>query len=603
MPEHPEEVSCYLCMNMENVYKERIENLRKMMRSRNWDAVLITGSDPHNSEYPAERWKQVRWLTGFTGEAGDVVVTLDHAGLWTDTRYFIQATAQLEGTGVELHKTRVPEQVLIPEWLRLQFGDDAIIAVDGLSVAVDTAESLPGSVISVPDMLSLLWADRPEIPQTPIFTVQSGETRSSKLEWLRNILRKDAYDGMLVTALDEVAWLLNVRASDIDYNPLAISYLLITEKEVCWYVLKGSDYDPRSEATFSILESEGISVLPYSDVDYLMTDFRGRLLVDPATLQYALYSNLSNGGVELVRGTSPIALRKAIKNAYEIDGMKQAHIQDGLAMERFLYWMERSLESGQLISEWDCARMLGELRAELPGYSGDSFETISAYGPGAALPHYVTPRIDAPILEKRGLYLNDSGGQFTNGTTDITRTVPLGKCSRLEMEDYTLVLKGHIRLAMAVFPAGTPGCRIDAIAREPLWKSMRNFGHGTGHGIGFFLGVHEGPQDIRQNMNDTPLTPGMIVSDEPGIYREGKHGVRHENLLLCVDAGNNEFGSWCAFETLTLCHFDTSAIIVEMLDADERAWLNNYNERVYRTLGPQLPEAVRTWLKEKTQAI
>ncbi len=586
-----------------NTCAERIEALRSMMRSKGWDAVVITGSDPHCSEYPAERWKQVEWLTGFTGEAGDVVVTSDHAGLWTDTRYFIQARIQLEGSGVELHKTRVPEQVLIPEWLREQTGDDGIVAVDGLCVSADFAASLPGTVISVPDLLGILWEDRPPIPQTPVFTVHTGESRAAKLERLRGFLRERDCRGILVSSLDETAWLLNVRASDIEYNPLVISYLLVTEEEVLWYVLKDSVDDPESQATFSILASEGIRVLPYSDIEYLGQEFEGRLIVDSATLNFNVYSSLVASRIAVEESASPIGLWKAVKNPTEIEGMRQAHIKDGLAMERFLYWLEKSVESGREISEWDASVTLGSLRADIEEYRGDSFETISAYGPGAALPHYVTPHKDAPVLKDRGLYLCDSGGQYTLGTTDITRTVPLGECTPLEREDYTLVLKGHIALAMAIFPAGTPGCRLDALAREPLWKSLRNFGHGTGHGVGFFLGVHEGPQDIRQNLNPVGLEAGMVTSDEPGIYREGQHGVRHENLLLCVDAGSNGFGKWLRFEPLTLCHFDTSAVEAKLLDDDELEWLDNYNESVFRTLGPLLPQEVALWLREKTKAI
>ena len=588
---------------MENIYRERIERLRGLMRARNWDAVLVTGGDPHGSEYPAERWKQVQWLSGFTGEAGDIVVTLDHAGLWTDTRYFIQARRQLEGTGVELHKTRVPGQVLIPEWLEMQFGDEGIIALDGLCAGVDFARSLPGTVVSVPDMLSLLWQDRPEIPDTPVFTVQAGETRESKLAWLRDFIAGTGCDGMLLTALDEIAWLLNVRAADIEYNPLVISCLLVTDDSVDWFVTKDGEGDPQTSATMDILRSEGISVRPYLETEQALPEFRGRLFVDCSTLNWSLFDDMRAAGVDLYEGRSPVGFRKAVKNAFELDGMRSIHVRDGVAMERFLYWLEKSVQSGREISEWDAAVKLGRLRAEIPEYMGDSFETISAYGPAAALPHYVTPHANAPVLREQGLYLCDSGGQYSCGTTDITRTVPLGECTPLEREDYTLVLKGHIDLAMAVFPAGTAGCQIDALARGPLWRSFRNFGHGTGHGIGFFLGVHEGPQDIRQNFNSTPLLPGMITSDEPGIYREGMHGVRHENLLLCVDAGTNEFGSWRAFEVLTLCHFDTAAIEPGLLGEDERRWLNSYNERVYATLGHLLPEEEREWLRIKTRPI
>ena len=582
---------------------EKIELLRTLMRAKGWDAVVVTGSDPHSSEYPAERWKQVEWLTGFTGEAGDVVVTTDHAGLWTDTRYFIQAEQQLAGTGVVLHKTRVPEQVLIPEWLEQQLGGDALIAVDGLCVGADFAQSLPGTVISVPDLLGRLWTDRPAIPQTPVYTVDPGESRREKFAWIRQFLQEKDCEGILLTALDEIAWLLNVRASDIEYNPLVISYLLITRTDACWYVLKDEVEDPESKATFSILEADGVRMLPYGDIDYLSDEFQGRLFIDSGTLNYQLYGSLLSAGVSLEEGTSPVGLRKAVKNAREIAGMREAHLQDGLAMERFLYWLEKSVEAGREVTEWDAAVKLGQLRADLPGYLGDSFETISAWGPGAALPHYITPHGHAPVIREGGLYLCDSGGQYACGTTDITRTVPLGRCSALECEDYTLVLKGHIDLAMAVFPEGTPGCRIDALAREPLWRSKRNFGHGTGHGVGWLLGVHEGPQDVRQNLNPTPLQPGMVLSDEPGIYREGRHGVRHENLLLVIEAGQSEFGRGLAFEPLTLCHFETDALEVSLLDRSEIDWLNAYHERVWRTLSPRLPGEIAAWLREKTRAV
>lgn len=588
---------------MDNIYGERVGRLRSLMRAKGWDAVIITGSDPHGSEYPAGRWKQVEWISGFTGEAGDVVVTLDHAGLWTDTRYFIQAVRQLEGSGIELHKTRVPEQVLIPDWLKEQFGTDAVIAVDGLCVGAGFACELPGTVISVPDMLDRFWPDRPAIPDTPVMSVEAGESTGDKLAWLRDVLAERGCGSILLGSLDEVAWMLNARASDIEYNPLCISYLYVDMTKASWYVLKAEEVDPDTRRTFERLEADGVDVFPYSDADFLPEVADGSLMLDPATLNYEMHSRLAASGVTLVEAESPVALRKAVKNGTEIRHIRRVHIEDGLAMERFLYWLESSIELGEEISERDAADMLGEIRAGYEGYMGDSFGTISAYGENAALPHYVTPEEYAPLIERRGLYLCDSGGQYLGGTTDITRTVPLGKCTPLEREDYTLVLKGHIDLAMATFPEGTPGCRLDVLAREPLWRSKRNFGHGTGHGVGFFLGVHEGPQDIRQNLNPVPLKPGMITSDEPGIYREGMHGVRHENLLLCVEQGANDFGRWLGFETLTLCHFDTSAIVRDLLDADEIEWLNDYNARVCRTLSPLLPSAVAEWLKEKTLPI
>jgi Xaa-Pro aminopeptidase len=314
----------------------------------------------------------------------------------------------------------------------------------------------------------------------------------------------------------------------------------------------------------------------------------------------------NSSDMEIVEGKSPVGEFKAVKNDIEIQGMKEAHLADGLAMERFLYWLETNVSDGIQdagINERDAALKLDSLRAEIPEYRGNSFETISAYGPNAALPHYVTPEYGSATLEPHGLYLVDSGGQYLIGTTDITRTVPLGPCTQLEREDYTLVLKGMIRLAMASFPAGTAGCQMDALARNPLWQSKRNFGHGTGHGVGFFLCVHEGPQDIRQNFNTQPILPGMITSDEPGIYREGQYGIRHENLILCTESGANDFGTWLHFETLTLCHIDTSPIVRDLLDKDEADWLNDYNGRVCKTLSPRLPVEVANWLQGKTAAI
>lgn len=592
-----------------NRYAERIEQLRTLMMAKGWDAVILTGSDPHSSEYPAERWKQVEWMSGFTGEAGDLVITLNHAGLWTDTRYFIQAVSQLSGTGVELHRTRVPEQVLIPEWLEGQAAGNPeyTVAVDGLCFTSAQVAGLGDiNVVSVPDMLNIFWKDRPLIPRTPVCQIEAGESRSEKIAWLRRALSESGCDAILLTALDDIAWMLNVRASDIEYNPLVISYLLVGQDVVNWYVLKDGDAGRVSEECFDSLSAEGITILPYPEISLLAgEDLPGvsTLWVDDSTLNLELDRMLAAMPVRIYRAESPVQLRKAVKNTFEIENLKAAHIRDGVAVERFLFWLENRLELGEVISERDASLKLGEYRAEIPDYRGDSFETISASGAGAALPHYITPRENAPYLPDHGLYLCDSGGQYLSGTTDITRTVPLGPCSALEKEDYTLVLKAHIDLAMAVFPAGTAGCQIDALAREALWRFKRNFGHGTGHGVGFFLGCHEGPQDIRQNFNRTAFLPGMVVSDEPGIYREGMHGVRHENLLLCVEEGSNDFGRWLAFEPLTLCHFDTRAIVRSLLGEDEIKWLNDYNEKVYRTLSPYLNKETGRWLRIRTEAI
>ena len=600
---------------MDNIFSARIERIRQLMLDEGWDIVVLTGGDPHASEYPADRWKQVPWASGFTGEAGDLVVTASHAGLWTDSRYFIQAQRQLEGSGVELHKTRVPAAVPIPEWIASLGMDSPVIAVDGLCFCVEALRNLQKAVPdarieTVPDILSPIWDARPSIPSTPIITLGEdlvGQSREKKIHSLRKWLAINQYDAIFISALDEIAWLLNVRGSDIEYNPFVISYLLVSLDSVKWFVLKeDAEADEESQASFDELRADGVEVLPYDEVEFSLASLKmdgvDRICIDPSTLNTFMRESVDDGDIlpEVFETQSPVPQWKAVKNEVEIEGMREAHLEDGLAMERFLYWLENNVPE---VSEWDAACELGRLRSEIEGYRGDSFETISAYGPGAALPHYITPRSGAPLLKRRGLYLVDSGGQYLFGTTDITRTVPLGPVTALEREDYTLVLKGHIDLATAVFPRGTAGCQIDALAREPLWKTRRNFGHGTGHGVGFFLGVHEGPQDIRQNFNSQPLLPGMICSDEPGIYREGMHGVRHENLLLVKDLGDNEFGSWLGFETLTLCHLDTSCLEIELLTQDEVEWLNAYNERVYRTLSPRLSSAQAAWLREKTRPI
>lgn len=601
-----------------SIFKDRIEAVRAMMRSKGWDVAIVTGNDPHNSEYSAARWHQVAWLTGYTGE-GDLVITEDHAGLWTDTRYFIQASRQLPEAGVELHMTRVPGQVLIPEWLADHFAefDEIRVAVDGLCMTVSSVEDIQKTVgekirfVNAPDMLEVLWTDRPEIPQTPIITLgpeQVGWSREQKVRWMRKWLADKGYDAILLTALDEIAWMLNVRGQDVAYNPVVMSYLLVTQDNVLWFARKGPtpDEDGETEDSFHELLADGVNIQEYSDVEAALSNlvdgsYIKTLFVDPATLNYNLCSILKDRSI--VFGTSPVGLRKSVKNDVEVAGMKEAHLEDGIAVERFLHWLQTSIEAGDAVNEYEASLKLHRFRSEIEGFRGESFETISAYGPNAALPHYITPEEGSAELYAEGLYLCDSGGQFLFGTTDITRTVPLGPCSQLEKEDYTLVLKGHIALSKAVFPKGTAGCQLDVLAREPLWNAMRDFGHGTGHGVGFYLNVHEGPQDIRQNFNRQALIPGMITSDEPGIYREGKFGVRHENLILCVDAGVNDFGHWLRFEPLTLCHFDTSILVKDLLDRSEIDWLNAYNERVFRTLSPRLTPEVASWLRQKTLPI
>ena len=605
---------------MTNIYAERINALRGLMSRNGWDAVVISGSDPHASEYPAPRWKQVEWLTGFTGEAGDVVVTDDHVGLWTDSRYFIQALEQLQGTGGELHKARVPDAVGIPQWLAERA---RVVAVDGLCQSVSAVAELKealgddGLVVDVPDLLEEIWEDRPSVPVSPVTTLDvecfGGVPRVEKLSWLRKWMLLQGYDKVLLSSLDEIAWILNVRGADIEYNPLVISYLLVSQDYVKWFVRKSASYgdvDPDTADSFTELQFDGVSVEDYDAVYMGLADFGGEdsagaIFVDPSTLNCHVADYLETVFTRqgIVRGVSPVILEKSVKSPSEIAHLRQTFIDDGVAMECFLHWLDEEVATGREVTEWDASEKLTEFRSEIPGYRGNSFENISAYGPSGALPHYSTPREGSAVIRSCGLYLVDSGGQYLTGTTDITRTVPMGECTQLEKEDYTLVLKGMIDLSMAVFPRGTAGCQIDALARMPLWKGRRNFGHGTGHGIGYYLCVHEGPQSIRYQYNPQPLLPGMVTSNEPGLYREGMHGIRHENIVLCKEAGMSEFGDWLEFETLTCCHIDTSAVIPELLGPEALAWLNAYNDHVYRTLAPLLPPRTAAWLRDRTMAI
>jgi len=582
---------------------------------------VVSGSDPHSSEYPAPRWQQVKWLSGFTGEAGDIVITRDHAGLWTDSRYFIQALEQLDGTGIELHKTRVPGAVGIPQWIA---SNAKIVAVDGLCQSVSAVEEIrdalsAGSdaweIADVSDMLDDMWEDRPAIPQTPVTTLDvdcfGGKHRSEKLGWLRKWMLLKGVDRVLLSSLDEIAWLLNVRGSDIDYNPLVISYLLVSHDSVKWFVRKSQEVrDPDTLDSYNELVNDGVDVADYDELYYELADFSGensivKIFVDPSTLNHHVYTHVQDSYPPecIVEGVSPVILEKSIKAPSEIAHLRQTYVEDGLAMERFLYWLDQEVSSGREVTEWDASEKLTSFRSRIPGYRGDSFENISAYGPHAALPHYSTPQTGSALICPHGLYLVDSGGQYLTGTTDITRTVPMGECTDLEKEDYTLVLRGMIDLAMAVFPRGTAGCQLDVLARMPLWRAHRDFGHGTGHGVGYYLCVHEGPQSIRYQYNPQALFPGMVTSDEPGIYREGMHGVRHENIILCREDGISGFGEWLSFETLTCCHIDTSAVIPELLGHDALKWLNDYNARVYETLAPLLSGEEEEWLRKKTMPL
>ena len=575
-----------------------------------WDAAVTVGEDPHNSEYTPLRWCQRQFLSGFTGSAGVVVVTRDHAGLWTDSRYWIQAAKELEGSGIELHKMVSVEDKDWIRWIAGNIPAGGIVGIDGLCMSMHEAtllsDAIDGRVASRPDYLETLWPDRPLLPQGAVWLHDdkyAGRSRADKLKWLRGELEQKGCRYIFLNCLDQIAWLLNIRSNDVEYCPFVISFALVGPDNV-WLFAEKSKF---GDDVVAALEKDGVQVLPYAECGRFVGSLKadGTILIDAGSLNYETGKAVEQAfGTEgTVLGSSPVDLEKAVKNSVEIEGFRKAYIQDGIVQTRFFKWLEKEVNAGHKITESDASDKLHALRAAMPDFLDESFETISAYGENAALPHYTTIRGKDAVLEPHGLYLNDSGAHYKYGTTDITRTVPLGPLTDLEREDYTLDMKAMIDLAMAVFPEGTPGCRIDAIARRPLWQSMRNFGHGTGHGVGNVLSVHEGPQSIRQNLKDQPLLPGMITSDEPGIYREEYHGIRHENMILCVPAGENEFGRWLKFETLTMTYLDTAPLIPELMDADEIKWINNFNAVVFDRISPFLTAEERMWLKDKTKEI
>lgn len=588
--------------------RERVAALRQEMIKAGIDAYIVSGTDPHGSEYLPARWQQREWISGFTGSFGTVVVTASQAGLWTDTRYFLQANRELAGSGIDMYKLRVPEAVDYPEWLAATLPSGSTVGFDPYCFSVTDARRLERTLgqagihlQSEPELLDRIWIDRPAAPTAAIVRLEeryAGLSAEAKLAALRERMAVAGEDYRLLGAPDEIAWLLNVRGDDIPYNPVSLAYVVVGSDSARLFI----DERKVNDVVRHSLAGERIETLPYEDTELFFGSIDPcRIGIDPDTLNRALYDRIRLRH-EVSEAASPVSMMKAVKNEVEIAGFREAHRRDGLAMVRFLAWLDREVPRRR-VTEIEAAEKLSALRAADPDARGDSFETISATGPNAASPHYSATPENYSVIRPDALYLVDSGGQYLFGTTDITRTVSFAPQPEEVRKDFTLVLRGMIALARAVFPLGTCGAQIDAVAREPLWQARRNFGHGTGHGVGHYLCVHEGPQDIRQNLRNVPLLPGMVNSDEPGIYREGCYGIRHENLLLTVALEENEFGKWCGFETLTLCPFDTSMILPEWLGEEARAWLNDYHERVRRELAPALEGEALEWLERQTKAI
>lgn len=593
---------------MKQTIQNRIEALRQALTRNGLQAYIIPTTDPHLSEYPAPHWQSREWISGFTGSAGTVVVTMRKAGLWTDSRYFIQASEQLEGTGIELYKEMLPETPTIAQFLggELQEGDK--VGIDGNVFATAAAEDLMTKLLqrgigllSTFDPVSEIRADRPELPLNPFYIYDeafAGKSATEKLKEIRAKMAGKNVESTLLSALDEIAWTLNLRGDDVKCNPLAIGYLLILQEETILFTLP----EKITTEVRGYLEQHNVGVRGYGEVkEYLSTLGAKSILLNPHQTNYAIFSSVRKD-VEIARDASPVALLKAIRNEQEIKGVRNAMKKDGVALVRFLMWLEGAIATGRE-TELSVDSKLRSFRAEQELYKGESFDTIAGYGAHGAIVHYsATPESNA-TLRPKGFLLLDSGAQYLDGTTDITRTIALGELTEEEKTDYTLVLKEHIGLAMAQFPAGTRGAQLDVLARMPLWKSGMNYLHGTGHGIGHFLNVHEGPQSIRMNENPVTLQPGMITSNEPGVYKAGSHGIRTENLILTVGAGEGMYGEYYRFETITLCPICTKGIIKELLTRDEINWLNAYHRKVYDILAGSLNEEEKRWLKEATKEI
>ena len=590
-----------------NTIAERLELLREELRREHLSAFVFPTTDPHNSEYTADHWKGREWISGFTGSAGTAVVTLQSAALWTDSRYFIQAAEQLKGTEFQLMRLKMAGTPTIAEWIASELSTQnsqlsTEIGMDGMVNTVAVVEEMKEALrqkggITVRtnfDPLARIWRDRPQVPRNPV-EIQpmelAGEDVRSKLSRIRKALHEQHADGMLVAALDDIAWTLNLRGSDVHCNPVFVSYLLIASNKATLYVNK----EKVDGEVLRYLKEQGVEVADYAEVGKGLQDyFEYNILIDPDEVCYALCQKVTRN---IVRGTSPIAAMKAVKNERERLGFRSAMLRDGIAMVKFLKWLDESIGK-QTLTEISVADKLEALRAEQPLYRGLSFDTIAGYEAHGAIVHYeATPETDA-VLQPKGLLLLDSGAQYQDGTTDITRTIALGPLTEEQRRVYTLVLKGHIQLQLLRFPEGASGTQLDAVARKDLWKAGYNYLHGTGHGVGSYLNVHEGPHQIRMEWRPAKLHAGMTVTDEPGVYLEGRFGVRTENTLLIVPAEETECGRFLQFETLTLCPVDKAPIVREMMLQEEMDWLNQYHQRVLDTLSPHLSPSETDWLRE-----
>jgi len=596
---------------MSDIIKERLRLLREEMRRERLDAFIFPGTDPHNGEYVPDHWKGREWISGFSGSAGTAVVTMDAAALWTDSRYFIAAEQQLAGTEFVLMKERMPGTPAVSKWLGMKLADkdSPEVGIDGMVNSAGYVETLIAELrgeggITVRtnfDPLERIWHDRPAVPSGKV-TVQpagyAGEDCRSKIGRIRSRLRDLHAYGMLVAALDDIAWTLNLRGCDVHCSPVFVSYLLISMDKVTLYI----DKEKLTPEAAGCLSREGIGVDDYANVSEGLERYdEYNILLDPSEINYTLFNVVRRSGK--VSAESPIPYMKAVKNNAEMKGFRNAMQRDGVAMVRFLRWLKQAVRDGGQ-TELSVSAKLESLRAGQALYRGLSFDTIAAYNGHGAIVHYEPTRETDVPLRPEGFLLLDSGAQYVDGTTDITRTIALGdSLTEEQCRVYTLVLKGHLQLQMLKFPYGASGTQLDAVARKDLWREGLNYMHGTGHGVGSFLNVHEGPHQIRMEWRPAPLVPGMTVTDEPGLYLPGRFGVRIENTLLVVPYMETEFGRFLQFEPLTLCPIDKTPIIKSLLTAEERGWLNDYHRLVFERLAPCLEGDDLSWLREATLPI
>lgn len=585
----------------------KLDTLRAAMREYGLDACIIPSTDPHQSEYVADHWQARRYMTGFDGSAGTAVVTQDFAGLWTDSRYFIQGEKQLKGSGFELMKLRIPHTPEYITWLTEKMPEGARVAVDGKVLSYAKGESLEEAfepegieLITEIDLMEEVWADRPPLPSAPIFEHElryTGQSREEKLELLRRSMRRAKADYALITALDDVAWLFNLRGGDVEFNPVFVAYAVVGDEDV-WLCV---DHSKMPEELVETLDAEGIELVAYNRLEQVIESLPqdSAIYLDPNQVNVSLlYPIWDRHGENEIEGPSLIARLKTCKNAVEQQYMREVMVKDGVAMVNFLYWLEENIGK-ETITEASAAEKLLSFRAEQALFQGESFPAISGYGPNGAIVHYRAQAGDDAELQPEGIYLIDSGGQYLDGTTDITRTLAMGPPGQQAQEDFTRVLLGCINLSMAVFPKGTCGQQLDVLARGPLWDAHLNYGHGTGHGVGFFLNVHEGPQRISPGGNRVSLKPGMVTSNEPGLYRVGQYGMRMENLVMVTESSaESDFGTFYSFETLTLCPIDRRLILPDALGEKGRNWLNQYHEQVYAKLHPLLKAEQQKWLEQ-----